>query len=194
MISRLGQFLSAQRSLKCWFAAFSVFCFNFSSLHKTDAPDPRKVPPDDLIGITAVLLTCHYHGQEWMRIGYYVQCDYDDPALNEDPPITPVYERLRRTVILEPRVTRFNIAWHQQTAQLLPPVANAPPGLAAPPPQVPATAQQQPPPAGASVLPGPEDSAAGLRRPGRICLVSVSTELFSIEMGGPELHDQTKVT
>jgi len=54
------------------------------------APDPSKLPPEDIVGVTAVLLTCSYKdSQEFLRVGYYVNVEYDDPELNENPPAQP---------------------------------------------------------------------------------------------------------
>jgi histone chaperone ASF1 len=36
------------------------------------APDPAKIPKNELLGVTIVLLTCSYKEQEFIRIGYYV--------------------------------------------------------------------------------------------------------------------------
>lgn len=35
-------------------------------------PDISKLPDGELLGVTAVLLTCSYRGQEFIRVGYYV--------------------------------------------------------------------------------------------------------------------------
>ena len=70
------------------------------------------IPPEDLLGVTVVLITCSYKEKEFIRVGYYVNNGYDDQALQEDPPPKPVYDRIMRNVLAEkPRVTRFNIDW-----------------------------------------------------------------------------------
>ena len=65
------------------------------------------------MGVTAVLLTCSYkENQEFLRVGYYVNVEYDTPEMNEQPPAQPVIERLQRHVLAEkPRVTKFQIDW-----------------------------------------------------------------------------------
>ncbi len=40
------------------------------------APNPAKIPADDLLGVTVVVLTCSYKGNEFLRIGYYVNVKY----------------------------------------------------------------------------------------------------------------------
>lgn len=41
-----------------------------------------------------VLLTCSYRDKEFVRIGYYVNNEYTDPELNENPPIQPVFQKV----------------------------------------------------------------------------------------------------
>jgi histone chaperone ASF1 len=48
---------------------------------QVDAPDPRKIPRNELLGVTVVLLTGSYNQQEFIRIGYYVNVEFDDPAM-----------------------------------------------------------------------------------------------------------------
>jgi len=59
------------------------------------------------------------HRREWLRVGYFVNNEYDSEELNADPPAKPVIERVRRNILAEkPRVTRFAIKWYilRQTA------------------------------------------------------------------------------
>ena len=47
-----------------------------------------------------------------MRVGYYVNIEYDDAEMNENPPATPDISRLTRHILAEkPRVTKFHIDW-----------------------------------------------------------------------------------
>ena len=68
---------------------------------------------NDIVGVTAILLTCSYKdSQEFLRVGYYVNVEYDSPELNENPPAQPIIERLHRHILAEkPRVTKFQIDW-----------------------------------------------------------------------------------
>ncbi|KAH7816211.1 putative Histone chaperone asf1-B [Monocercomonoides exilis] len=77
------------------------------------APDPSKIPNSDLIGVTAILLSCHYREQEFIRVGYYLKNEYTDPILAETPPETPDCSKITRTIIDEPRITRFQINWNK---------------------------------------------------------------------------------
>lgn len=79
---------------------------------EADPPDPAKIPVTDVVGVTVILLTCGYRGQEFIRVGYYVSNDYDDPELTENMPDKPVFDRLTRNILASnPRVTKFKINW-----------------------------------------------------------------------------------
>ena len=55
-----------------------------------------KIPPEDVLGVTVVLLTCSYRDHEFVRIGYYVNNEYTDPELNENPPAQPLFQQVRQ--------------------------------------------------------------------------------------------------
>ncbi|XP_060755179.1 histone chaperone asf1b-B isoform X1 [Neoarius graeffei] len=79
---------------------------------QADAPNTGLIPESDAVGVTVVLITCTYRGQEFIRIGYYVNNEYTDPELRENPPIKPDYSQLQRNILASnPRVTRFHINW-----------------------------------------------------------------------------------
>ena len=60
--------------------------------------------------MTGVLVTCSYSGEEFFRVGYYVNNYYEDPELVENPPEKPLIDRLTRHILVEkPRVTKFSI-------------------------------------------------------------------------------------
>ena len=79
------------------------------------APNPASLPPQELVGVTVVLITCSYEGKEFVRVGYYVNNDFFDPALREAPPtaVPPaeLVTMLHRTILDKPRVTRYEIPW-----------------------------------------------------------------------------------
>ncbi|KAH8035216.1 hypothetical protein HPB51_004457 [Rhipicephalus microplus] len=88
-----------------------------------DPPDPNKIPVQDAVGVTVVLLTCSYRNREFIRVGYYVNNEYTDPELKENPPSTPQFDKLQRNILAtNPRVTRFKIDWDDN-----PGVENIPP-------------------------------------------------------------------
>ena len=66
------------------------------------------IPTQDIVGVTAILLTCSYNNQEFFRVGYYVNNFYEDPELAENPPNMPDISKLTRHILTEkPRVTKF---------------------------------------------------------------------------------------
>lgn len=82
-------------------------------IFEADAPDLKNIPQTEILGVTVILLTCSYDGREFVRVGYYVNNEYDSEELIADPPAKPVIERVRRNVLAEkPRVTRFAIKWY----------------------------------------------------------------------------------
>lgn len=92
----------------------SVFlCVLFS--WQADPPDPSKIRDEDIIGVTVLLLTCSYMGQEFVRVGYYVNNDYDDEQLREEPPPKLLIDRVQRNILADkPRVTKFPINFHPE--------------------------------------------------------------------------------
>lgn len=84
----------------------------YKFVFQAEAPDPRRIPPHDILGVTVILLSCFYHEKEFIRVGYYVNTEYDTPELNEAPPEQIQYERLLRSILADkPRVTRYQIDW-----------------------------------------------------------------------------------
>lgn len=79
------------------------------------APDTSRIPDAEILGVTVILLTCSYDEREFVRVGYYVNNEYDNEEMNIDPPPKPVLERVRRNVLdAKPRVTRFAIKWDSE--------------------------------------------------------------------------------
>lgn len=77
------------------------------------SPDPCQIPDVDLVGVTVVLLTCSYRDREFVRVGYYVNNEYTEEEMRENPPARPVIEKLQRNILhSKPRVTRFKIDWN----------------------------------------------------------------------------------
>ncbi|KAL1964084.1 hypothetical protein VTN77DRAFT_7502 [Rasamsonia byssochlamydoides] len=84
-------------------------------IFEADPPDLKRIPTSEILGVTVILLTCSYDGREFVRVGYYVNNEYDSDELNADPPAKPIIERVRRNVLAEkPRVTRFAIKWDSE--------------------------------------------------------------------------------
>ena len=79
---------------------------------QADPPNPQQIPQQDAVGVTVVLLTCLYKSKEFIRVGYYVNNEYTDPELRENPPSVPQFDKLQRNILAtNPRVTRFKIDW-----------------------------------------------------------------------------------
>jgi histone chaperone ASF1 len=82
-------------------------------IFEADPPDTNRIPDAEILGVTVILLTCAYDNREFVRVGYYVNNEYDSEELNADPPAKPILEKVRRNVLAEkPRVTRFAIKWY----------------------------------------------------------------------------------
>ncbi|EDV22286.1 Histone chaperone ASF1 [Trichoplax sp. H2] len=83
---------------------------------QAEPPDPRKLPIDDVVGVTVILLTCCYRNHEFIRIGYFVNNEYIDEELRENPPSSPIFDKLQRNILdTNPRITRFKIDWDDIT-------------------------------------------------------------------------------
>ncbi|GJN71265.1 histone chaperone [Purpureocillium lilacinum] len=86
-------------------------------IFEADAPSTSRIPDADILGVTVILLTCAYDGREFVRVGYYVNNEYDSEELNAEPPAKPIVERVKRNVLAEkPRVTRFAIKWDSEAS------------------------------------------------------------------------------
>lgn len=84
----------------------------FRFILQADAPVFEKIPETDVLGVTVLLLTCSYKEEEFIRIGYYVNNEYTDEELKEEPPAKPIISKILRNVMADkPRVTKFPILW-----------------------------------------------------------------------------------
>lgn len=84
-----------------------VNSFQFDS----QPPDPSKIPTEDVLGVAALILTASYRDQEFVRVGYYQNTEYDNDEMKENPPQKIMFDRLVRDINAKPRVTRFQIKW-----------------------------------------------------------------------------------
>ncbi len=53
-----------------------------------------KLPRDDIVGVTVILLTCSYENREFVRVGYYVNNEYVDSELKETQPSEPNFDKV----------------------------------------------------------------------------------------------------
>ncbi|CRK19680.1 hypothetical protein BN1723_011954, partial [Verticillium longisporum] len=63
-------------------------------IFEAGAPDTTRIPDADILGVTVILLTCAYDGREFIRVGYYVNNEYDSEELNAEPPSKPITHTL----------------------------------------------------------------------------------------------------
>lgn len=89
---------------------------------EAEAPSSEKIPASDLLGVTVILLTGSYKDAEFIRVGYYVNNDYESEELRENPPEQIQLDKVCREVLAsKPRVTRFNINWDNPKEMIKPP-------------------------------------------------------------------------
>lgn len=94
-----------------------LFLISFD-IFQADPPDPLKICEEDIIGVTVLLLTCSYLGQEFIRVGYYVNNDYEDEQLREEPPQKVLIDKVQRNILSDkPRVTKFPINFHPENGE-----------------------------------------------------------------------------
>jgi histone chaperone ASF1 len=66
------------------------------------------LPKKDLLEVTVVFLSCLYNDKEFVRVGYYVNNEYTDEQLRENPPEQVLVDQLQRNILADkPKVTRF---------------------------------------------------------------------------------------
>jgi len=95
----------------------------YKFVFQANPPDVSKIPQEDILGVTVLLVTCSYNNQEFIRVGYYVNNEYADEELKEDPPAQPRIDRIVRNILAEkPRVTRFPCDFDSQS---IPGIENA---------------------------------------------------------------------
>ena len=79
---------------------------------ESPAPDHRLIPKEDILGVAALIFTGSYKDQEFVRVGYYQNTEYDTKEMNDDPPQEILIDKLVRDINKKPRVTRFQIKWY----------------------------------------------------------------------------------
>ncbi|KAK7836584.1 putative histone chaperone asf1a [Quercus suber] len=80
----------------------------YDQLHESMLVGPVMLPAtllsmriEDIIGVTVLLLTYAYLGLEFIRVGYYVNNDYDDEWLREEPPPKVLIDRVQRNILAD---------------------------------------------------------------------------------------------
>ena len=69
---------------------------------QANAPDTAKIPPEDVVGVTVVLLTCSYKSHEFVRVGYYVNNEYTDAEMAENPPAKVIFDKVSQIPLSTP--------------------------------------------------------------------------------------------
>ncbi|CAN1351540.1 Probable histone chaperone ASF1A, partial [Linum perenne] len=91
---------------------------NYRFVLQADPPDSSRIREEDIIGVTVLLLTCSYLGQEFIRVGYYVNNDYEEEQLREEPPPKVSIEKVQRNILSDkPRVTKFPINFYPENGE-----------------------------------------------------------------------------
>jgi histone chaperone ASF1 len=103
----------------------SIDAFEFEG----SAPDPKKIPKEDVLGVAALILTGSYKEQEFVRVGYYQNTKWEaedgrvpsrtghvDPneekeKLDKEKERPLEFDKLVRDINNKPRMTRFQIKW-----------------------------------------------------------------------------------
>lgn len=81
-------------------------------IFSADAPKIELLPKKDLLEVTVVLLSCLYNEKEFVRVGYYVNNEYIDEEMRENPPEQVIIDQLQRNILADkPKVTRYTIDW-----------------------------------------------------------------------------------
>ena len=80
------------------------------------APSPQSIPPEDVLGVAALILTGSYCEQEFVRVGYYQNTEYDNDEMKLAPPEKIQFDKLVRDISAKPRVTRFQVKWYVNVA------------------------------------------------------------------------------
>ncbi|KAF3629083.1 putative histone chaperone ASF1A [Capsicum chinense] len=91
---------------------------SYRFLLQADPPDPARIPAEDILGVTVLMLTSSYVDQEFLRIGYFVNNEYTDENLREQPPQTVLIDKIQRNILTDkPRVTKFLINFHPENSE-----------------------------------------------------------------------------
>lgn len=64
---------------------------------QAEPPNVNKIPVADALGVTVVLLTCSYRGQEFVRVGYFINNEYSEPEMRENPPSSPLFDKVNQS-------------------------------------------------------------------------------------------------
>ena len=70
----------------------------YKIVFQAEAPDPRRIPPNDILGVTVILLSCCYNEKEFIRVrtrSHTQTCPHTRPA----PPLAASLSPARRACL-----------------------------------------------------------------------------------------------
>nr|CAG8481211.1 3368_t:CDS:2 [Entrophospora candida] len=70
-------------------------------IFEAPAPNVDQIPSKDILDVTVILITCSYKNQEFVRVGYYVNNEYVEEALREEPPEDVALDKLYRNILAD---------------------------------------------------------------------------------------------
>lgn len=89
-------------------------------IFQADPPDVSRIPDEDAVGLNMIILTCSYRDQEFVRVGYLINSNYNEQKLRDNPPKKPQFEKLTRKVFeSKQRITRFKINWDDTSNRIV---------------------------------------------------------------------------
>lgn len=78
-------------------------------------PNHEIIPQQEVVSVTVMLLSGLYNDKEFVRVGYYVNNEYEKEEYKEEPPKKVIIEEVSRNILVDkPRVTKFNISWDNE--------------------------------------------------------------------------------
>ena len=93
------------------------------NLHQTNPPDSTKIPLDDLLGVTALIISASFKNKEFFRAGYFVYNTLDsvefyqkDINYQEIPQYAQVdISKVYRNILADkPRIVRYSADWDDE--------------------------------------------------------------------------------
>ncbi|KAL6936555.1 Histone chaperone asf1 [Hanseniaspora guilliermondii] len=78
-------------------------------------PNHEIIPQQEVVSVTVMLLSGLYNDKEFVRVGYYVNNEYENEEYKEEPPKKVIIEDVSRNILVnKPRITKFNIPWDNE--------------------------------------------------------------------------------
>ena len=88
-------------------------------IFQADAPNPSLILETDALGVTMAFITCSYHRQEFIRVGYNTNSGHLSRELYKNPPLKPHFSQLQWNILASnPLVNCFHIDWDNDTDRL----------------------------------------------------------------------------